>query len=248
MHLAEILAVENSHLLRDVKLRPGGAAVPALLRRRILDEVTPHLYVRYAATECGAIAMAHPRDHDDEATCGVPLAGVDLEIVADDGAAMPVGKIGEIRLRAPGMAAGYLRDPAKTAQRFRGGWFYPGDIGYLRKDGQLVVVGRKDDMINLNGINIFPAEIERVLEQHPDVVAAAIVSLESSVHGQVPIAAVELRAGSTTTPTQILGFARERLALRAPRRIAIVENMPRNEQGKILKSGVRSLVLPDKRR
>jgi long-chain acyl-CoA synthetase len=103
-------------------------------------------------------------------------------------------------------------------------------------------------MINLNGINIFPAEIERVLEQHPDVVAAAIVSLESSVHGQVPIAAVELRAGSTTTPTQILGFARERLALRAPRRIAIVENMPRNEQGKILKSGVRSLVFPDKRR
>lgn len=237
MHVSEILTLPDPARLKGVKVRTGGSEVPWDLRRRVLAEVTPLLFVRYATSEFGAVAMAGPGDHDEEAPCGRPVSGVALEIVGDDGP-LPVGAIGEIRLRAEGMATGYFENPELTARRFRDGWFYPGDAGRLRPDGQIVVLGRKDGMINLNGINIFPAEIEQVLEQHPEVAAAAALPIASGIHGQIPVAVVELKVGATVTTAGLMAYAREKLAVRTPRRILIVEAMPRNPQGKILRGEI----------
>jgi acyl-coenzyme A synthetase/AMP-(fatty) acid ligase len=99
----------------------------------------------------------------------------------------------------------------------------------------LHVHGRIDDMMIMNGINIFPTEIERVLEAHPAVEAAAAFPIASRVHGQIPIAAVELRAGCTCTPAELLGHARDQLGLRAPRRVEILAALPRNAQGKVVR-------------
>lgn len=235
MHAADLAASPDAHRLAGIKLRTGGSAVPFGVRRAILQCATLQLYVRYAASECGAIAMAMPGDHDEDETSGRPLPGVELQVIDPEGQALPRGDTGEIRLRAPGMATGYVDNPAQSAQRFRDGWFHPGDVGTLRSDGQLIVQGRRDDMIVLNGLNIFPAEIERVLERHPCVAEAAALPLPSMVHGQIPVAAVVLRPGAIVTAQELRRFCHQRLALRTPRRVLVLERLPKNSQGKIMK-------------
>lgn len=235
MHAADLAASPDAHRLAGIKLRTGGSAVPLSVRRAVQERSTRELYVRYAATECGAIAMALPGDHDADESAGRPLPGVRLQVLGADGAALPSGHTGEIRLRAPGMATAYVDNPAQTALRFRDGWFHPGDVGLLRSDGQLIVQGRRDDMIVLNGLNIFPAEIERVLERHAAVAEAAALPLASRVHGQIPVAAVVLRAGASASGSELRGYCHDQLGLRAPRRVLVIERMPKNSQGKTLK-------------
>jgi len=235
MHASDLAAQGGIGRFEGVKLRTGGSAVPIDVRRAIEERVTPLLYVRYASTESGAISMAGPGEHDEMESVGRPLPGVELEIVDSEGNALPAGETGRIRLRAPGVATGYLDGGEQTASRFRDGWFWPGDVGMLRADGSLIVQGRQDDMMILNGINIFPGEIERVLERHPDVKVAAALPLNSVVHGQIPVAAVEVIDTSSVTAGDLQRFAREHLALRAPRRVIILPSLPRNSQGKILR-------------
>jgi long-chain acyl-CoA synthetase len=244
MHASDLAAHGDHEALRGIKLRTGGSSVPIDVRRAIEANVTPRLYVRYAATECGAIAMALPGSHDEDEAVGVPLPGVELEIVDGDDKPLPQGEVGHIRLKAPGMATGYLDGGAETAARFADGWFRPGDIGLLRSDGALVVKGRGDDMMILNGLNIFPVEIERVLERHPAVAVAAALPIASSVHGQIPVAAVELRPGAVATPAELQAYAREHLALRSPRRVLVLPALPRNSQGKIMRREIANLFRP----
>jgi acyl-CoA synthetase (AMP-forming)/AMP-acid ligase II len=235
MHASDLAAKGGLGRFEGVKLRTGGSAVPIDVRRAIEQKVTPLLYVRYASTESGAISMAGPGEHDEAESVGRPLPGVELQIVDAEDNPLPTGETGRIRLRAAGVATGYLDGGEQTASRFRDGWFWPGDIGSLREDGSLIVHGRQDDMMILNGINIFPGEIERVLERHPEVKVAAALPLQSVVHGQIPVAAVELVGGATVSATDLQRFAREHLALRAPRRVIILPELPRNSQGKILR-------------
>ena len=235
MHASNLAAQGRPGRFDGVKLRTGGSAVPIDVRREIEQKVTRLLYVRYASTESGAIAMAGPGEHDEAESVGRPLPGVELQVVGADDRPLPNGETGRIRLRAAGMATGYLDGGEQTASRFREGWFWPGDVGMLRSDGSLIVQGRQDDMMILNGLNIFPGEIERVLERHPAVSVAAALPLASRVHGQIPVAAVELSPDRAATPAELQTYAREHLALRAPRRILVVDRLPRNDQGKIMR-------------
>jgi len=247
MHASDLAARNQPERFSGIKLRTGGSAVPIDVRRAIEQCVTPQLYVRYASTESGAIAMALPGEHDEMESVGRPIAGVKLEIVDADDRPLPTGETGRIRMRAPGIATGYLDGGEQAASRFRDGWFWPGDMGMLRADGSLVVQGRQDDMMILNGINIFPGEIERVLERHPAVTVAAALPISSTVHGQIPVAAVELHAGQTVTAGELAAFAREHLALRAPRRILVLDALPRNSQGKVVRREIAPLFVPRRR-
>lgn len=244
MHASNLAAQGQPGRFEGIKLRTGGSAIPIDVRRAIEQKVTPLLYVRYASTESGAISMAGPGEHDEAESVGRPLPGVELQIVGPDDRPLPSGETGRIRLRAPGVATGYLDGGEQAASRFRDGWFWSGDVGMLRPDGSLIVQGRQDDMMILNGVNIFPAEIERVLERHPAVSVAAALPLTSRVHGQIPVAAVELRAGAATTPAELQRYAREQLALRAPRRVLVVDRLPRNSQGKIMRREIAILFEP----
>lgn len=231
-------------LAARLKIRLGGSPLPIHVRRAILAGVTPSLFVRYGATECGVIAMAGPADHDDDETVGRPIPGVRLQVVDADSRPVPDGESGSIRLRAPGMATAYFDSPADSAKRFRDGWFYPGDIGRMRPDGQLIVQGRSDDMMILNGVNVFPAEIEQVLEQHPSVALAVALALDSNVHGQIPVAVVETRPGAGISPLELRAYAKNFLALRTPRKIIFVDIMPRTPQGKVSRHQLINLFQP----
>ncbi len=234
MQAADLASVTRAGL-DGVELRVSGSAVPFAVRSALMQNVSRRLYVRYGSTETGTVSVAGPGEHDEDQSVGRVVDGLDVEIVAEDGSPLPVGEAGHIRIRGQGIARGYHGDEEQTGKRFRQGWFWPGDLGVFTAARTLRILGRADDMINLNGINIFPSEIERVLEQHPDVVAAAALPLYSAVHGQIPVAAVELREGGLATPRDIVAYAREYMALRAPRRVIIVPALPRNSQGKILR-------------
>jgi len=211
----------------------GSRGSPAM-RRQLLEQVCDAVAVTYSMQECGSIARTIERSPDAVTeSCGFPHPGIAVEIVDAGGAPVPRGDVGEIRVRAPGMATGYLDDERATATHFRDGWFRPGDLASFTPDGELVVHGRSDDVMNLNGIKVARVEIERVLERHPAVKAVAAFPLPSGVHGEIPAAAVELAAGLRVDERELQKFAREALGLRAPRRVVIVDALPVTLQGKV---------------
>ena len=177
---------------------------------------------------------------------GIPAPWVELEIVDGDGRALPAGEVGELRVRSECMTHEYYGDPVATSRHFRNGWFYPGDLASLTAGGALCLHGRADDMMTLNSIKIFPAEIERVLEEHPGVKAAAAFARSSEAHGDIPVAAVELHAAARIGGDELMALRRERLGVRAPRKIIVVDALPRNAAGKILKHELIDLIVPDR--
>ncbi len=223
----------------------GASRMPSGLPAAFEARVGGRLYNRYGTTEIGIVATMYP-DGDDGTpdSVGRPSEGVEVEIVGGDGRPLPRGEPGEIRLRAECMVRGYHDDPDATAKHFVDGWFYPRDVAMITAGGVLRFLGRKDDMMVLNGINIFPAEIERVLEEHPAVASAAAFPIPSAVHGDVPVAAVELRMPAAVDIPQLAAFARERLGVRAPRRITILAALPRNAAGKVAKRELARLLAP----
>jgi acyl-CoA synthetase (AMP-forming)/AMP-acid ligase II len=220
-------------LLPDLRvLEVGGSTVTARLRDRVMEKVSRNVYVSYSATETGVVTVAPPELSVPD-TVGSALPGVHLQIVDAADKPLPRGEVGIVRVRAPGTVAAYHDDDEATAKAFRGGWFYPGDLGMLAADEQLTFKGRADDMMIFDGINIYPAEIETVLAKHEAVEEAAAFSLSSEAHQDVPVAAVTLRRPSTEP--ELLDFCRSLLGLRAPQRILVVEAFPRNAAGKPLK-------------
>ena len=226
-------AERHGRLLPDAELGVGGARVSAAFRRQLAERVCDVVHVTYSMQETGSIARTLERLDEVGETVGRPHRGVEVMVVDGEGRPLPPGETGEIRIRASGMARGYLDDPAADAKHFRDGWFCPGDLASLTSDGALIVHGRADDVMNLNGIKIAPVEIERALERHPGVKAVVAFPLRSAMHGEVPVAAVELAAGAHHDERELARFARDALGLRAPRRVMIVAALPSTANGKV---------------
>jgi len=221
----------------DTTVYVSGSRVSAQLRRAFEKRFGRKLHVHYGAREFGRISTTWLGDADDALeSVGAPAPWVELEIVDGEGKALATGDVGELRVRAECMSHEYYGDPVATARHFRDGWYYPGDLASLTRDGIVCVHGRADDMMILNSIKIFPAEIERVLEAHPGVKAAAAFAKPSRAHGDIPLAAVELHESAAVAAEELMACVRERLGVRAPRRIIVVDALPRNAVGKILKN------------
>jgi acyl-coenzyme A synthetase/AMP-(fatty) acid ligase/D-alanine-D-alanine ligase-like ATP-grasp enzyme len=239
-HVEQILAAltgDAKDMLGSLRvLLVGSSTVSDGLRRRVLKTLSQALYIHYGTTESGLLAIAGPKDVlSPPETVGRPPAGVSVEVVDAGGQALPPGKIGQIRAKSPGMIDRYLDDEQATQLAFKDGWFMPGDLGKFTPDGCLVYCGRADHMMIMNGINIYPAEIERVITGHPAVRDAAAVPLRSTVHQDIPVCAVVLRNAPHATENELLDFTRQRLGSHGPRRIVVLEHIPRNEQGKLIR-------------
>ena len=221
---------------RRTRIGLAGTTAPPGVRRKIMASLTPLLYVTYATTEAGGIAQAGPDDHADEPdSVGRPMPGVEVRIVDEAGAPLPPGALGRVRVRTPGMVCGYLGDAAATARMFRDGWFQPGDMGRLMPDGRLVFAGRDSDMMAFGVINVFAAEIERAAEGFPGLAACAAFPIRSAAVGDIPALAVVETAPGVLDSAALLARCRERLGVRAPRRVVVVETLPRNAAGKVLR-------------
>jgi acyl-CoA synthetase (AMP-forming)/AMP-acid ligase II len=197
----------------------------------------------YGLSECTCAATINPVDgRRKPGTVGLPLAGQDVALRADDGHIGHEGR-GEVVLRGPNVMRGYLNRAAETAAAMADGWLRTGDVGQFDDDGYLVLVDRVKDMIIRGGENIYPKEIEDVLYAHPAVLEAAVVGRPDDVYGEEPVAFVALRPGSTTTADELLEHARTTLArFKVPRQLFVLGSLPKNPLGKIVKQPLRDRV------
>jgi acyl-CoA synthetase (AMP-forming)/AMP-acid ligase II len=169
------------------------------------------------------------------------MPGAEIRVVDEDGADVPGGDVGEIVLKVPTGERRYWGDDEATAQTWRGGWVYTGDLGRIDEDGFLYIVDRKKDMILRGGYNIYCVEVEDGLHAHPDVVEAAAVGIPHNVLGQDVCAVVRLRVGAPTlTVDGVRDFLADRLAdYKLPRRVVIrTEPLPRTGMGKVDKKNL----------
>ena len=224
-----------------VLLLGGAAAAPELLTRALAAgyPVCP----TYGLTEsCSQVATAAPPPVG--AACALPmlpLRGTELRIDID-GRDAPPGTPGEIVVRGPTVMQGYLRDPRSTASALRQGWLYTGDIGCLEATGGLRVLDRRDDLIVSGGENVYPAEIEAVLLEHPSVVDAGVAGVPDGDLGARVVAWVVAAPGAAPDVTSLQRHCRSRLAgFKQPREFRYVDALPRNAAGKLQRSRLREL-------
>jgi acyl-CoA synthetase (AMP-forming)/AMP-acid ligase II len=170
---------------------------------------------------------------------GRPCLYLQLDIWDEQGRSLPPGERGEVVLRGPKVFKGYWRDPGATSTAFAGGWFHTGDVGTKDGDGYLYIVDRLKDMIVSGGENIAGSEVERVLYEHESVVEAAVVGRPDDRWGEVPVAYVVSRS-ATTTPDELIEHCRPQLAsFKVPKDVVLVDALPRNPSGKVLKRELR---------
>jgi len=171
---------------------------------------------------------------------GRPCLFLEVDIWDEDGQSMPPGDRGEIVLRGPKVFKGYWRDQDATAKAFAGGWFHTGDIGIRDDDGYLYIVDRLKDMILSGGENIAGSEVERVLYEHDAVLEVAVVGRPDERWGEVPVAFVVLRSGSSATADELTEHCRTQLArFKVPKDVLFLDALPRNPSGKVLKRELR---------
>ena len=237
MHLQALLPQVTGPGVRCpslVELSVSSMEMPESLRSEVRRKISPTLSIKYGAIETSAITAADAAlQARYPETVGKPLPFVEVEIVDADGTPVPPAEPGRVRIRSPLNAAGYIGDEGTNQVKFSGGWFYPGDVGFLSAEGLLFLRGREDDMMNFNGIKIMPADIEEVLLAHEAVVEAAAFPGRSVRHQDVPMAAVTLR--ETVDPKALLAYCQQRLGIRAPKFIGILATLPKNPMGKVLK-------------
>ncbi len=223
----------------------GASVVPGeLIRRMRADLGFSQVLTAYGLTESsGTVTMCSLGDPDEviEQTSGRPLPGMRVEIRDPSGAACPAGRPGEICVRGPNVMRGYLDDPAATAEAIDvDGWLHTGDVAFLDEVGYLHITDRLKDMFIVGGFNAYPAEIERVLTQHPAVSQAAVIGVPDSRLGEVGRAYVIPRRGESVSPDVLIDWCRERMAnYKVPREVVITDDLPRNAAGKISKQHLR---------
>jgi long-chain acyl-CoA synthetase len=169
---------------------------------------------------------------------GKPIWGTQTQVWDDQHNALPPGKehVGEVVTRGLHVMKGYLNSPEANADAFSGDWFHTGDLGYIDEDGFLFIVGRIKELIIRGGYNVYPAEIEGVIHQHPDVAEAAVVGIPDDRLGEDVKPVVVLRPGAALSSGELIAFCKERMAAyKYPRTVEFVANLPKNTMGKILK-------------
>lgn len=222
----------------------GGERTP---ESRIRDFTTTFPMARYidaygmTETVSGDTLMETGLELDKIGSVGRPVSLIEIEIRDDDGHPLAPMKTGEICMRGPKVTAGYWKDPERnTAARFNDGFFRSGDVGYLDDDGFLFLTDRKKDMIISGGENIASSEIERVIFQMPQVLDVAVIALPDEKWGEVPVAVVVLRPDMTLNFDTLLKFCQDHLAqFKCPKDIQIIDALPRNPSGKVLKRELR---------
>ena len=217
----------------------GAASIPPELVRRMRATLRCPVITRYTSTEAGVTTSTLASDPDEviATTVGRPTPEVELRIVARDGATLDPGEVGEVLCRSPAMMRGYWHDPELTATVIdRDGWLHTGDLGFVGEDDNLRLVGRLKEMYIRGGYNVYPAEVEAALAEHPSVAQAAVVGAPDPVLGEVGVAFVVAVPDAEPVPTrdELRGWCRARLAdYKAPDRVVMVETLPTTSMLKI---------------
>ncbi|GIL36128.1 long-chain fatty acid--CoA ligase [Phycicoccus sp. DTK01] len=220
----------------------GGSAMPLEVMKAFEEKFGCVILEGYGLSETSPVASFNMPDKERKpGTIGVAIPGCEMRCVDLDGNEVPVGEVGEIAIRGDNVMKGYWNKPEATAEAIPDGWFRTGDLATMDDEGYFTIVDRKKDMILRGGMNVYPREVEEVVYQHPDVLEVAVVGLPDDLLGEQVGAAVALREGSTATPEDIIAFTKERIAAyKYPRKVWVVDALPKGPTGKILRREVRA--------
>ncbi len=242
-----LLAHKEAHPFDASTMRggtSGAASVPPVLIERMRSELHMRdVITAYGMTECVNISGCRMGDPAETIanTCGCAVAGNEVIIAGPDGAELSRSEVGEILVRGQGVMLGYLDDPASTADAIDAdGWLHTGDVGTMDERGYLRITDRLKDMYISGGFNVYPAEVEKLLANHPAIAMAAVVGMPDERMGEVGRAFVVLRPGMSESEADLRDWSRENMAnYKVPRSFALVDDLPRNAAGKVLKTQLR---------
>jgi acyl-CoA synthetase (AMP-forming)/AMP-acid ligase II len=227
----------------------GAAVVPVVLIERLRDELTVEtVLTAYGLTEAtGTVTMCRQGDDPETiaTTSGRAIPDTEVRIVDPDGNEVATGEPGEVVVRGYNVMKGYYEDAEATALTIDSdGWLHTGDIGVMDSVGNVRITDRLKDMYVVGGFNAYPAEVEQVIARHVGVAECAVVGVPDERLGEVGLAFVVARPGVTLDPDEVVAWCRERMAnFKAPRSVTVVESLPRNASGKVLKFELRAAAL-----
>jgi len=230
---------------RNMRLFVSGSAPLLIETFNEFRERTGHTILeRYGMSETVMLTSNPYRREDGErrgGTVGLPLPGVEVRIVDDANHPCPSGETGHLQVRGPNVFAGYWRMPEKTREEFTSdGWFKTGDVGRIAEDGYVTIVGRSKDLIISGGYNVYPAEIEGVLNDMPGIAESAVVGVPHPDFGEAVIAVVVARPGAQPDEGSMIGTLKAQIAnFKVPKHVFVVAELPRNTMGKVQKNLLR---------
>jgi len=215
----------------------GSAPLSATTLQKFKKNIKLPLLEGYGLSETSPVVSVNPIFGEQKpGSVGLPVKGVEVKIFDDNLNELPLGESGEIAVKGDNVMIGYYKKPADTAEVLKNGWLLTGDIGKLDEDGYIYILDRKKDMILMQGMNIYPREIEEAILCHPYVEETAVVGIKDENHGEIPIAFIVLKEGRKLTNKEIAKFCREKLAAyKCPRKYLFLDKLPRSSVGKVLK-------------
>ncbi len=219
----------------------GAAPMPMEQLRAFEQKFGGTMYVGYGLSEaCPSVAGEREGMPRKPGSTGLPLEGVLVKIVDDAGKELPRGQIGEVCTQGRNVSPGYYQNAEATAEAFRDGWLFTGDVGYLDEDGYLFIVERKKDLIIRGGLNVYPKDVEEVIHRHPAVVEVAVVGVPDVRMGEEVCAYLVLKEGTGVSAAEIIAHCQANLAkYKTPRHVEFVPKLPKTGLGKIQKKEIR---------
>ena len=220
----------------------GGAALPVEIMRAFEEKFGCAILEGYGLSETSPVASFNRRDRERKpGSIGVPIDGVEMRVIDDDGTEVPQGDVGEVAIRGHNVMKGYWRREQATADAIDvDGWFKTGDIARVDEDGYFFIVDRKKDLVIRGGYNVYPREIEEVFYEHPSVREAAVIGIPHDELGEEVAAAIALKSGANATPGELREFVKQRVAAyKYPRHVWLVDELPKGPTGKILKREIK---------
>jgi len=207
----------------------GGAPMPIWIMHEFEKRFGSTVLEGYGLSETSPVASFNVRGQPRKVgSIGVPIPGVEMRVVDEEGRELKTGEVGEIVIRGPNVMKGYYRRPAETAQAIRHGWFHTGDLAYMDEDSYFFIVGRQTNMIIQGGFNVYPREVEIVLESHPDVLDVAVVGVPDEALGEEVKALVVLHEGRKLAESELIEYCHGRVAAyKCPGVVEFRESLPK---------------------
>ncbi len=235
----------HSSIGADLPLRlciSGAAPLPGEILREFSEKFSVPLLEGYGLSEASPVVSFNPLEKQKPGSIGQPVYDVEISAQNDEGEILGPLETGEICVRGQNVMQGYWNQPEETAKTMRGDWLLTGDVGHCDDEGYFFITDRKKDMLIVNGINVYPREIEEIIYQFSGVKEVGVIGVPDSRKGEIPIAFVSTNEGMALDEKAIQQFVREKLAdYKIPKRIMFLPALPRNPTGKILKTTLREM-------